>query len=337
MSPSRGADARGGGSTGESYTFERRVGKVAGGRGFADVWKKDHFGWEYKGPGKDLGAAYRQLLTYREDLDNPPLLIVSDIQNTLIHTNFTGTTKKVYEVGLEELADPAKLALLRQAFTDPATLNPKRQRERITEDATDRIGSIARRLQDRGHPPEQVAHFLMQLVFALFAEDVKLLPNHIVTRILERTGTNPGYAERYLTELLRAMAEGGLAVMEEIPQFNGGLFQGEEALRLEEEELRYHHQAVAKMARYLVEVRDQIIDADPKLTMTKLYNELDELREERNSSRRTYPLLVAHERLDEAVAAAYGWEWPLEEDEILSRLLVLNLERAAAEERAAAD
>ena len=229
--------------TGESYTFERRVGKVAGGRGFADVWKKGHFGWEYKGPGKNLDAAYRQLLTYREDLANPPLLIVSDVQRTLIHTNFTGTTKKIYEIALEELEDPAKLGLMRQAFTDPAALNPKRQRERITEEATDRIGQIARRLQDRGHQPEPVAHFLMQLVFALFAEDVKLLPNRIVTRILERTGTNPEYAERYLTELLRAMAEGGLAVMEEIPQFNGGLFQGEGALRLEEEELQYLHQA----------------------------------------------------------------------------------------------
>ena len=30
---------------------------------------------------------------------------------------------------------------------------------------------------------------------------------------------------------------------------------------------------------------------------------------------------------------AYGWEWPLEEDEILTRLLALNLERAAEEER----
>ena len=34
--------------------------------------------------------------------------------------------------------------------------------------------------------------------------------------------------------------------------------------------------------------------------------------------------------LDEAVAAAYGWEWPLDEA-LLTRLLALNLERAAAE------
>jgi hypothetical protein len=35
--------------------------------------------------------------------------------------------------------------------------------------------------------------------------------------------------------------------------------------------------------------------------------------------------------LDRAVSAAYGWEWPVPEDELLSRLLALNLERHAAE------
>ncbi|UQN08235.1 hypothetical protein [Deinococcus sp. QL22] len=40
-------------------------------------------------------------------------------------------------------------------------------------------------------------------------------------------------------------------------------------------------------------------------------------------------LVTAHTHLDHAVAAAYGWEWPLTEDEVLARLLALNLERAA--------
>ena len=36
-----------------------------------------------------------------------------------------------------------------------------------------------------------------------------------------------------------------------------------------------------------------------------------------------------HRALDAAVAAAYGWNADLTDDEILSRLLALNLERAA--------
>jgi len=56
--------------TGETFCFEKGAAKEGGpstgsGRaapGFADVWKKDFFGWEYKGKHKDLDAAYRQLL-----------------------------------------------------------------------------------------------------------------------------------------------------------------------------------------------------------------------------------------------------------------------------------
>jgi hypothetical protein len=66
--------------TGSSYAFEKALEKTVGGGGFADVWKRDFFGWEYKGKRKDLKAAYVQLLEYREALDNPPLLVVSDLE-----------------------------------------------------------------------------------------------------------------------------------------------------------------------------------------------------------------------------------------------------------------
>ena len=75
--------------TGDHYAFERRVAKAGGGDGFADVWKRDFFAWEYKGKDKDLKAAYVQLLAYKDDLGNPPLLIVSDIDRIEIRTNFT--------------------------------------------------------------------------------------------------------------------------------------------------------------------------------------------------------------------------------------------------------
>lgn len=78
------------------YTFERGVSKSDGGHGWADVWKKGHFGWEYKKKRRDLKAAYDQLLMYREDLENPPLLVVCDMDRFEIHTNFTGTIKTVY-------------------------------------------------------------------------------------------------------------------------------------------------------------------------------------------------------------------------------------------------
>src|SRR5215210_3400612 len=65
--------------TAEFYTFEKGVEKTGGGKGFADVWYRDHFAIEYKGKGRDLAAAYRQLQQYEGALENPPLLVVTDI------------------------------------------------------------------------------------------------------------------------------------------------------------------------------------------------------------------------------------------------------------------
>jgi hypothetical protein len=53
-------------------------------------------------------------------------------------------------------------------------------------------------------------------------------------------------------------------------------------------------------------------------TLTNLYNE------------RPAWLELAHRKLDEAVFVAYGWEPTLSYDEILTRLLALNQERAAS-------
>src|SRR5215208_2355276 len=78
--------------TGDFYTFECGAEKSAGltgeGHGCADVWKKGHFAWEYKGPRANLDKAYQQLQQYRESLENPPLLVVSDLQTIQVHTNF---------------------------------------------------------------------------------------------------------------------------------------------------------------------------------------------------------------------------------------------------------
>ena len=79
---------------GTFFCFEAGASKSTGGKGFADVWYKDHFAWEYKGKHADLNDAYQQLLLYHEDLDNPPLLIISDGQTIIIRTKITSSPKK---------------------------------------------------------------------------------------------------------------------------------------------------------------------------------------------------------------------------------------------------
>jgi hypothetical protein len=80
---------------GEWFTFEKGVTKHGGGKGWADVWKKKGFAWEYKGKNKDLNAAYDQLLKYREALENLPLLTVCDMDRFVLRTNFTSRPTQV--------------------------------------------------------------------------------------------------------------------------------------------------------------------------------------------------------------------------------------------------
>ncbi len=82
--------------------------------------------------------------------------------------------------------------------------------------------------------------------------------------------------------------------------------------------------------------------AHPKLTLTGMYNVLEKLRAGQRiegKDREIYDhgligiLRDLHDRIDQEVAAAYGWPAGLTDDEILHRLVDLNRERAAEEAR----
>jgi len=229
-------------ATGAEYAFEKGVEVTAasagaqGERGFADVWWKNKFAWEYKRRGKyrDLTDAYRQLCQYREALGNPPLLIVSDIARTEIHTNFTGTAKEVHTILLEEMDQPAALGTLRRVFTDPASFCPVLRAETVTEEIARQIGAVAQSLRTRGHDPHTAAHFLMKCMFCFFAEDVGLLPQDLFSRLLDQWHAMPAALTDRMTELFARMRTGGAFGTEPVPWFNGGLFDEALALALSE-------------------------------------------------------------------------------------------------------
>ena len=131
------------------FTFEAGAEKQSGGQGWADVWFKGHFAVEYKGPHGDLDRAYTQLLQYRESLDNPPLLIVSNIQTIVVHTNFTGTAKHVVTIMLDDLLTPAGLQQLRNIFYNPEAFRPEKTAAQVTEEARGPV-------RPSGGPPGEV-------------------------------------------------------------------------------------------------------------------------------------------------------------------------------------
>jgi len=209
---------------GESFTFEKGAAKYGGGRGWADVWKRGFFAWEYKGHHKDLIAAYDQLLRYREALENPPLLVACDMDRIVVHTNFTGRPAVVHDIPLRELDQPGKLEIVRAVFHDPERLKPGTTREAITQDAATRFAEIAQTMRARGLEPRAVARFLDRIVFLLFAQSVDLLPERLVSRILANSRDNPGLFVRFIEDLFREMAGGGFFGADRIRRFNGNLF-----------------------------------------------------------------------------------------------------------------
>ena len=223
--------------TGESFCFEKGAAKHGGGDGFADVWKRGHFGMEYKGKHKNLDAAYDQLLRYRDALENPPLLVLCDLDRIIVHTNFTGTVSDTHKIPLEELGVPRNVEIMRAAFHDPQALRPGRTSTAVTKDAARQVAEIADAMRKRDLDPAAVAHFLDRIVFCLFAEDTGLLPDMIFTKLVEKAAGDPGRFGKMLGQLFETMATGGDFGVATIRHFNGNLFDDRTVLELTPDEV----------------------------------------------------------------------------------------------------
>ena len=239
--------------TGASYTYEKRVTKAGTGEpGYADVWKRKWFAWEYKSKGGDLKKAYAQLNEYHEALENPPLLIVCDFVHFEVHTKFENLPSRVYAFTLDDLLndrDTATCALppievLRHVFGDINQLRPGVASARVTEAAASDFLRLAKELElekaiARERPSkEQIAHFLMRLVFCLFADSVELLPNHAFRKLVTNQRHSPSGFNRILPVLFAAMSEEhGFFGADDIPYFNGGLFSDNSTIELNHADL----------------------------------------------------------------------------------------------------
>ncbi len=197
---------------GSAYAFEKGATKASGGEGWADVWRRGRFAWEYKGKHKDLEGAHRQLLQYAGALENPPLLVTSDIERIVVRTNWTNAVSERHDIRLEEFSDPVRLGVLKSVFADPERLRPQTTRAALTAKAAAEFAELAGRLRTRGHDAQAVAHFVNRLVFCLFA----------------------------------AMAErGGEVDFTPVAWFNGGLFEDAAALPLLADDIALLQRAAA--------------------------------------------------------------------------------------------
>jgi type II restriction/modification system DNA methylase subunit YeeA len=229
---------------GDFYAFEKGA-KTLDGDGFADVWLKGHFAWEYKGKHKNLQAAYKQVQTYREALGNPPLLVVSDMEQFEVHTNWTNTEKWIYrfrnadiisdaKVDVSTVSGPAPdapalsaLQVLKALFEDPQRLKPQKTTDQITQDAARMFGKISDELRKWKVDDMRIARFVTRVMFCMFATDVGLLPRQTFSEIIavhRKSGDDKAFRKR-LSDLFAVMNTGGSLWLYEIPYFDGRLFE----------------------------------------------------------------------------------------------------------------
>jgi hypothetical protein len=228
--------------TGDIFAFEKGA-KKPDGDGFADVWLKGHFAWEYKGKHKDLGIAYKQVQTYREALGNPPLLVVSDIERFEVHTNWTNTETWIYhfrnaDIALDEpvevstyggpAADAPRLTalqVLKALFEEPDRLKPLRTTEQITQEAAKLFGRITDDLRKWKVEDMRIARFVTRVMFCMFATDVGLLPRETFSEVINVNKDDPAAFRENLSALFEVMRKGGKFLMHPVPYFNGRLFE----------------------------------------------------------------------------------------------------------------
>ncbi len=219
--------------TQHDFRFEKPAAKPSGKKGRADAFYKGKFVWEYKGAHADLDKAYEQVLLYRDALFNPPLLIVSDTQRIIIHTNYTNTIRKQHVIELADLLKSDKLALLKSCFAHKDEIDrvfkPTRTQELVTAANANTFIAVADELKawnkhDLAETPEKIAHFIVRILFALFAEDMELLPENLFRQTVSRALGKPDELTALLRQLFHTMRDGGWFGFFRVPHFNGDLF-----------------------------------------------------------------------------------------------------------------
>ena len=217
----------------------RKSDEDGGGTAFADfVWKPIVL-IEMKKRGENLQKHYRQAFDYWTRLvpNRPRYVVLCNFDEFRVYDFDTDLDAPKDTLALQDL--PERYGPL--AFLAPGSPKPTfdNDREKVTRQAADCLAECFRKLIKRGVPRETAQRFILQMLVALFAEDIALLPKYFVTQILEDCST-PASAYDLIGGLFEAMNTnppkfGGR--FKGVSYFNGGLFTQPARLELLDLEL----------------------------------------------------------------------------------------------------
>jgi type I restriction-modification system DNA methylase subunit len=221
-------------------TLEMRV-KQADNKGtaFADLVWKPVVLIEMKKRGEDLTRHYRQAFDYWTRLvpGRPRYVVLCNFDQFQVYDFQTQMDVPVDSLTLEELPDRyGPLNFLFPTLERPVFGN---DHQAVTRDAADKLALCFNKLIARNVDRQAAQKFILQMLVALFAEDIGLLDKYLVTNVLEDC-KNTAQSYDLLNWLFEAMnsnppRSGGR--FKGVPYFNGGLFAASAPLELYDDEL----------------------------------------------------------------------------------------------------
>ena len=200
----------------------------AGGKKFADLLWPDRVLIEMKRRGEHLEKHYDQLFDYWTQIvpKRPPYAILCNFDELWVYDFNTQLFDPVDKIPVRDVAERwSSLTFLLPRPRPPVFDN---NRVEVTRKAAAQMAHVFRELvETRKIARPRAQRFILQLLVALVSEDLDLLPDHLVTRVLGDAVKDPTSSYDLLGGLFTAMNTPGVTDggrFAGVAYFNGGLF-----------------------------------------------------------------------------------------------------------------
>jgi hypothetical protein len=214
--------------------------KSTGGTSFADLIWKPRLLIEMKKRGEKLFHHYKQAFDYwiHAVPDRPRYMVLCNFDEFWIYDFDKQIDEPVDIVAIKDL--PRRHTALNFLFpNDPPPIFGN-DLEAVSRDAADKVSQLFKTLVERGIARPRAQKFVLQLVVAMFSEDIGLLPSGIVYTLADDCLHKGQSAYDLFGGLFNQMnsktpATGGR--YKDVPYFNGGIFQSIDPIDLKPKEL----------------------------------------------------------------------------------------------------
>ncbi len=198
-----------------------------GGKKFGDLLWPDRVLVEMKRRGEHLERHYDQLFDYWTHIvpKRPPYAILCNFDEFWIYDFNTQLFDPVDRIKLGDL--PTSLSTFN--FLLPIWKKPifGNNWVDVTRRAADQMASVFRELVDRGEDRMKAQRFILQLLVAMVAEDIGLLPDQFLSELLRECAEQGASSYDLIGGFFRQMAspqKAGGGRFTDVQYFNGGLF-----------------------------------------------------------------------------------------------------------------